>query len=344
MNTFHRRRRARCRRVVAGLAATFALATMGAAHAQAQGRPPAVAQPGGINLGGTTFVDGFSRMSPGWTYLPTLQYVHGTDIKDGDGNRVAAFNDPAIDTVTLINHFSYRSGVELWGGALGINVIVPAISLHTTFGQPGAVLQGDGTALGDLTIGPSLQFNPVMGDRGPVFVHRVEFSVISPTGKYDRNRDINQGSGFYSINPYWAATWFPAARWEVSWRLHYLYNFRNDKPASSSPLAFQGAPVRDTQAGKAAWANFATSYEIAPGVRAGLNGYYFKQISDNEINRVRIDNSREQVLGAGPGMMFEVRRQGGKRDALWINTFVESKVRNRTKNAGVVQVRYAYEF
>lgn len=344
MNTFDNRQRARRRGAMAALAANLALGTMGAGHAQTLGRPPTVAEPGGINLGGTTFVDGFSRMSPGWTYLGYLRYAHGSDIKDGGGNNVAAFNDPAIEAVTLVNHFSYTSPVEICGAILGVNIVLPIVSVHTSFGQPGAALQGGGTALGDVTIGPSLQFKPVMGDRGPLFVQRVEFSVIAPTGKYDQGRDINQGSGVYSLNPYWAATWFPAAGWEASWRLNYLYNFRNDKPASSSPLAFQGAPVRDTQAGRAAWVNFTTSYEIAPRIRAGLNGYYFKQLSDNEINRVRIDNSREQVLGVGPGMMFEVQRQGGKHDALWINTYVESQVRNRTRNDRIVQVRYAYEF
>jgi len=323
-------------------AATLIVTTAG--HAQTMGIQPTVSQPQSINLGGTTFVDGFSRMSPGWTYLATLRYANGSEIKDDQGNNVPVFNNPRINATTLVNHFSYTSPVEVMGATLGFNFLLPVVSLDTKFGQPGAVLQGSGTSLGDITMGPSLQFKPIMGPRGPVFVQRLEFDVLLPTGKYDEHRDINQGAGFYSINPYWSATWFPTSNWEVSWRLHYLYNFRNDKPASSAPLAFEGTPVRDTQAGRAAWINFSTSYEVAPKVRAGVNGYYFKQVSDNEINHVSIDKSREQVFGIGPGMMFNIDRDGGKHDALWINTFTESKVRNRTRNSWILQARYAYEF
>ena len=331
-------------RVLQAIMTAAMLAAAGAGHAQTLGMQPAVAQPQGINLGGTTFVDGFSRMSPGWTYLGTLRYANGDAIKDGGGANVPVFNDPGMKVTTQVNHFSYTSPINVMGAALGFNVLLPVVSIDTHFGQPGAALQGSGTSLGDITLGPSLQFKPVMGPRGPVFVQRLELDVLLPTGKYDEQRDVNQGAGFYSINPYWAATWFPAGGWEVSWRLHYLYNFRNDKPASSAPLAFQGMPVRDTQAGRAAWINFTTSYAIAPGIRAGLNSYYFKQVSDNEINRVSIGNSREQVFGVGPGMVFEVARDGGKRDSLWINTFTESKVRNRTRNSWILQARYAYEF
>lgn len=330
-------------RAVQAIIAVATLAASSAGQAQTVGMQPTVAQPQGINLGGTTFVDGFSRMSPGWTYLATLRYANGSDIKDDHGSNVPAFNNPSIHATTLINHFSYTSPVEVMGAMLGFNLLLPVVSLDTKFGQPGAALQGSGTSLGDITMGPSLQFKPVMGARGPVFVQRLEFDVLLPTGKYDQHRDLNQGSGYYSINPYWAATWFPAGGWEVSWRLHYLYNFRNDKPASSAPLAFQGMPVRDTQAGQAAWLNFSTSYEIAPRIRAGVNSYYFKQLEDNQINRVSIDNSREQVFGIGPGMMFNIDRDG-KHDTLWINTFTESKVRNRTRNGWILQARYAYEF
>jgi hypothetical protein len=312
-------------------------------QAQSGPVPPTVSQPQGINLGETSFVDGFSRMSPGWTYLPALRYSTADSIKDGGGNNAPAFNNPEINAVTLVNHLSYASTVRVGGATLGMNMILPVVSLDGNFGQPGAALAGGGTRLGDLVIGPTLQFDPVMGPAGPIFVQRLEFDVALPTGHYDEKSDLNQGSGYYSFNPYWAATLFLAPGWEVSWRAHYLYNFKNTKPASSVPTAFQGAPVNDTQAGQSAWLNFATSYSLTPTLRVGINGYYFKQISDSKVNGTEISGSREQVFGIGPGLMLNVNR-GGKNDALWINAYSESEVRNRARNKLVLQARYAYEF
>lgn len=318
---------------------------LGADHALAQvnGMPPTVSQPQGINLGETSFMDGFSRSGPGWTYLPALRYAQGNAIKDGSGRDSAAFRDPSIDVLTLINHLSYTSPIRIGNATLGLNALLPVVSLNGRFGQPGATLAGGGTSVGDLTISPSLQFDPVMGATGPLYSQRLEFSVLLPTGHYDRSNDLNQGAGYYSLNPFWAATLLPTPRWEISWRLHYLYNFKNTQPAGSAPLAYQGQTVHDTQAGQAAWINLSTSYEVMRDVRLGLNSYYFKQLTDSKTNGTDMAGSREQVLGVGLGAMFNIHR-GDKHDVLWINSYTESHVRNRTRNSLILQARYAYEF
>ncbi|MES2264260.1 MAG: transporter [Pseudomonadota bacterium] len=312
------------------------------AHGQA---PPSVGQPQGINLGGTSFFDGITGTEPGWAYLATLRYGSANAIKDNTGTDLPFFNRPKIRATTLVNQFSYTSATRIGNGTLGFNALLPTVHLDGSFAQPGAVLQGGGTALGDLIAGPVLQFDMMPGPTGhPMFVHRLEFDVIFPTGRHDRQSDLNQGSGAYAVNPYWAATLFLGPQWEVSWRLHYLYNFKNTDPASSTPTAWQGRPVTDTQAGQAAWINFAASYAITRHLHLGLNGYYFKQVSDSKANGADMAGSREQVLGLGPGLMLEIDQQGGKKDVLWLNTYTESEVRNRARSRLVLQARYVHTF
>jgi hypothetical protein len=177
-----------------------------------------------------------------------------------------------------------------------------------------------------------------MGPTGhPFFVQRFEFDVIAPTGKYKSADDVNPSAGFASINPYWAATLLPAERWEVSWRLHYLYNFRNNNPAASNPVPYQGSLVTSTQAGQAAWINFTTSYSVTPDVSLGINGYYFQQLTDSKANGIALPNARERVLGIGPGMMWRI----DPNKTLWINAYTDTMVRNRASVPYTLQVRTA---
>lgn len=303
--------------------------------------PPSVNQPAGINLGGTSFYDGFAG-PPGLSYLAYLKYQSASSFRNSNGKENTAFDNPKLNVVTLINQFSYYSPETIGGGAhLGWSLLVPLVSLDGDFGDAGAKLKDNAFGLGDITAGPQIQFDPIVDSTGrPVFVQRVAFDVIMPTGKYDEDKDLNQGSNTYSLNPYWAATWMPAPRWELSWRLHYLYNFKNDDPASSSPVPFEGQPVRDTQAGKSAWINFAASYEIIPNLSVGINGYYFKQLSDDRVNGQRLEDSREKVLGIGPGLFWKI----SEGDGFWLNTYHETQVENRAKNDFAVQLRFAHAF
>jgi hypothetical protein len=312
-----------------------------AAHAADGPPPPSVNEPSGINLGGTSFYDGFAGPS-GLSHLTYLKFSTARSIRDNTGKENGAFDNPKINIITLINQLSYYSPNTIGGGAhLGWSLLVPIVSLDGDFGDNGAKLQDNGTGLGDIVVGPQIQFDPIVNALGrPVFVQRLAFDTILPTGKYDKHKDLNPGSNFFSLNPYWAATWMPAPRWEVSWRLHYLYNFKNNDPASSSAQLFEGQPVRDTQAGQSAWANFTASYEVFPSVSVGINGYYFRQLSDDEVNGNRLSDSREKVLGIGPGLFWKISDGQG----FWLNTYKETGVENRARTDYAVQIRYAHKF
>ncbi len=320
------------------LACTFGLFALTTLNAASAADGPSVNQPNG-NLGNTSFYDGFAG-PPGFSYLTYLEFASASSFRDSDGNENKAFDDPKLNVVSFLNQISYYSPKTIGGGAhLGWSLIVPIVSLDGDFGDAGPQLRDNGTGLGDITTGPQVQFDPIVNADGrPVYVQRFAIDAILPTGEYDRDRDFNQGSNTYSLNPYWAATWMPAPRWEASWRLYYLHNFRNDEPASSSPLSFRGESVRNTQAGNAAWINFATSYEVLPNISVGLNGYYFKQLSDDRVNGHRLEDSREQVLGIGPGMFWKI--EDGK--GFWLNAYHETDAENRAQNDFSVQLRFAH--
>lgn len=259
-------------------AALGAVGVCASGAALAQGVPQSTALTNGLNTGGTSFLDGFIRTTPGWAVVTYLRQTSLDAVKDAQGDDVPVFANPRIDSTLLLTQIAYVTPYKLFGGALGINTLIPLINLDASFGRNSiATLRDNGAGVGDLTFGPYLQMLPVMRDGRPVFSQRFEIDAVAPVGKFDRDRDLNQGAGYWSLVPNYAFTVLPTPNWEISARLNYVYNFRSER----RPNLPDGFDFRNGQAGDAGWINFATSWEVAPDVRLGVNAYFLTQFRDN---------------------------------------------------------------
>ena len=363
-----------------------AAAALGPATATAANQEPA-----GINLGATSFLDGFGRNEEGFTYLVYAQYARSREITGDDGNpltvcnapegchpggvsAIPVFKDPTLDVYVLVNQLAYTLPEKLFNDSahLGINFILPFVVFDSSFGSITAAdvgktlatpLSDNGAGFGDLTFGPFMQFRPLMAGGRPVFSNRVELDLIVPIGKYDPQKDINQGANFWSFNPYWAATVMPLPHLEISARFNYLYNFKNYRPAlgrlyglEEQPQNAVGSGLASAQAGQAGWVNFTMSYEVlhlfgvqSPRVYVGANGYYFQQFnldrweyfdgSSVSGKNVYNDDGKARVLGIGPGSLIEL----GPHDRLYANVYLQTLVRNRA-DATVFNLHWTHGF
>ncbi len=298
------------------------------------------AQPA-VNLGGTSFMDGFGDVTGGGlSYLNYLSWAPSNSIKDAKGNDRPEFQNPRFTAIVDLHQFIYTFKMPDSAFAQpGLNLIVPLVSLDATMKNPYFTLEDNGFGVGDITLGVFAQFKPLMMEGHPIFSHRLEFNVLAPTGKYDSMKAFNPGRNHWSVNPCWAATFFPAPRVEISTRFNYLYNYVNHDP---------GQGLNSTKSGQAIFDNFAVAYEILPfddtrsgalNLRAGLNGYFFKQLTQNKANGRDEADSLEQVVGLGPGAMWVPTHE----DAFWLNVYFETAVQNRFASK-VFQVRWAHSF
>jgi len=275
-----------------------------------------------VNLGFTSFLDGGPPSGPGLYLTQYLQYYHSGSFNDRSGDKLP-LPDPDLDVWVSLTQLVYQSNREiLLGGKWGLDLIVPIVGFDLGYAFPGPFPQDNGAGLGDILIGPFLQWDPIMGPRGPLFMHRIELQMILPTGKYDSDRELNPGSNFFSFNPYWAGTFFITPRWTVSGRFHYLWNAENGDPNRG----YVGAD--DTQAGQAFHFNYATEYEVIPQrLRLGINGYYLKQITDTQMDGHDVPDSKEQVFAIGPGALFHITKD----THLFFNIYFEMAAENRTE-------------
>jgi anthranilate 1,2-dioxygenase (deaminating, decarboxylating) large subunit len=288
-------------------------------------------QPFGLNLGFTSFVDGAPPAGPGFYFQEYIGFLTFDDFSDAQFPTDGA----GIDAWVSLNQFIYQSNTPvLFGGKWGLNFILPIVCIDA---GPSAVLSDNSTGMGDLTVGPYLQWDPIMGANGPVFMHRVEFQLIFPTGSYHENELLNPSANAFSFNPYWAATYFITPKWTVSGRFHYLWNGENDDP-------FVGFGLDEMQAGEAVHANFASSYELMPKqLRVGLTGYWLKQISATEGRAPggpTVDlEDEEMVLAIGPGALWSFSQD----THLFFNAYFETETDARPEGERFV-LRLVHHF
>ena len=204
-----------------------------------------------VNLGFTSFLDGGPPAGPGHYVSEYLQYYTADTLEDGPPGEVDAW--------ILMNQYIYQSDTPvLFGGKWGLNVMLPIVGLDAD-----SPVISDNSGFGDLLIGPFIQWDPIMGEKGPIMLNRIEFQTIWPTGDYDKKKSLNPGSNHFSFNPYWAATVFLGPKATVSWRLHYLWNDDNDEFRGATKLGASPVDLK-LEPGQAVHANFTAAYADSP--------------------------------------------------------------------------------
>jgi len=265
----------------------------------------------GMNLGFSNFVDAGAPpegITPGLYLDEVIQWYDASTFRDANGNKLPGRNQ--VGVLANTNQLLYLSKLKepLTGAHIGVDVIVPLVAGSVS--TPGNSESNAG-GLGDIIFAPVFQWNNHYLFGLPYF-HRFVVHTTAPTGDFDQRFAFNPGSNVWSVAPYYSQTlWFlPYLDLEISMRHYWRYVTEN--------------PDTGIQPGQLYYVNYAASYGLTQNFRGGLNGYALQQLTDDRQSGNRIANSKERVIGLGPGILYTKGTL-----TLLVNYYQEFAVENR---------------
>jgi len=274
----------------------------------------------GVNLGFSNILDGGPvRPNPGIYWQQYLQYYTTQRFLNSEGKPLLGLPSPRFRALTTVTQFIYQfNHVGFLRGMPGVALSLPT-TLVSKIDKNNLGIASSGSGFGNLGCGIYAQWPAIMHNGRPLFIHRLEFDFSVPLGKNKLpEKQINPSSTFFCCGPYWAATLFLSHRWNLSWRLNYLWNAKSEKI--------------DFRAGDAMYLNYSLAYEIYPHLFFGAVGYALGQLHNNKLNGRTVPNSKERVVGAGPGFAYFYSPD----IVIFSYLYLEGAVRNRTQGTSFI--------
>lgn len=215
---------------------------------------------------------------PGFYFLNYLTHYSADRLNDGSGDKVPVrFR---LNATAEVGRLVWTSPWQVLGAYWGMHVLVPLVHLDYAVGPVSHRRFG----LGDITI------NPVILSWHAKNHHiAAGIDIIVPTGQYDKARPLNIGANYWGIEPLVAGTYITDGGFELSAKLMYTFNTRNNDTDYRSGQAFH------------------MDYTVAQHVddwSFGVSGYWFTQTTDDERAGVKIGN-RGRAFAAGPAVKYD---------------------------------------
>ncbi|HYG89253.1 MAG TPA: transporter [Azospirillum sp.] len=215
---------------------------------------------------------------PGLYLINYVNYYHAGRINDNSGNKLPI--PVRLDAVAEVPRIIYVSDVKILGANWGAHILVPVVNLDYDIGPFSARQFG----LGDITINPA-----ILSWHFPNLHVATGLDIILPTGRYDRTKPVSIGTNYWGIEPLVAATYLSDGGFEVSAKLMYAFNTKNNDTNYRSGQAFHADYMVAQHLGD--WA-------------LGVGGYWFQQTTDDTRNGIDIGN-RGMAFAAGPAVKYD---------------------------------------
>jgi hypothetical protein len=214
---------------------------------------------------------------------------HGSEVKTGP---MGPFD---TDVFANVSRFIWISNQQVLGANWGAHVFVVYQDVDTKTALGHSRVNG----LGDTIIDPF-----ILAWHWPNFHVTTGVDIYVPTGLYHPGRVSNTSANAFVYEPVAAFTYMTPVK-GLTTSAKFMYDIAEENKNARNP--FMG-PEGHLQYGQEFHFDYSVDYMVTPELKAGIGGYYYKQITDDEFNGVDIKNQKGQVFAIGPGVEYSKGR------------------------------------
>jgi hypothetical protein len=239
-------------------------------------------------------------MPPAGVYLVTYYQNYPADkfVNENGDSVVPGFD---VEANAVVPRLVWMTDKKVLNGQLGFYAVQPLVNLDVK----AAGANDSETGFGDLAIAPMLSWHNGNHHWAAAFENSL------PTGDYKKGKLANIGKNYYTARPIVAYAYHQPNGWDLSTKMSYSINSENDDTNYDSGDYLAG--------------DYAVSYQVAPAWNVGIQGYVFKQLTDDKDNGVNVGN-RGQSIAVGPAVQYQ-----GKGWSLEGKYLTETNVKNRAE-------------
>jgi len=111
--------------------------------------------------------------------------------------------------------------------------------------------------------------------------------IVAPLGAYDVNARVNTGRNYWQFAPAYALSYRPSAETVIGVKLRYGINTENH--------------ATDYRSGNELTVEYSAGYKPSSAMTFGLQGYFFRQTTDDELNEQATSATNGRLFGSGAG-------------------------------------------
>ena len=275
--------RCRSRRACIVSALTALLLHGGTAGATEQGGS---SYPVGVELG---YGD---MMPPGLYNLAYFSHARASSLKGNAGQNLGwARYRLTADTISY--RLQYVWDAPLLGASVESALVLPfpAVDLEKQVASALPDTSGSRFGLTDPLLVPLR-----LAWKGEGLNHSVGLEIVAPLGAYDVSARVNTGRNYWQFAPAYALTYRPAAATALALKLRYGMNTRNHATNYSS--------------GDELTLEYNAGYKLSAAMTLGLQGYFFRQTTDDELSGQATSATNGRLIGSGIGNRGSVNSIG----------------------------------
>ncbi|KGJ98432.1 SphA family protein [Thalassotalea sp. ND16A] len=204
----------------------------------------------------------------------------------------------------------YTPELKIFGAQYGAGIVVPISHTKLDTNINSLRVEDDVTDLGDITFVPAMFF----WNRGNFHFSLGEY-IVTPTGQYDINKNINPSLNYWSFDTNFSATYLNLETGQdYSFNLGYIYNTENEET--------------NYQTGEEVHLDYMFNQFLSDTFAIGVHGFYIKQITGDSGEGAVLGGFKGRAAGVGPAVLWmpTIKGQMISIIAKWLN---EYKAENR---------------